>query len=48
MVCNVVTSTTPIVTMPLLEETPMHQTIPAVLQQVAILDRTLDPSLSNR
>jgi hypothetical protein len=34
--CNVVTSITPIVTTPLLEETPAHQTIPAVPQQVAI------------
>jgi hypothetical protein len=34
--CNMVTSATPIATTPLPEETPSHQTIPVVPQQVTI------------
>jgi hypothetical protein len=36
MVCNVVTPATPIITIMPSEETPGHQTIPAVPQRVAI------------
>jgi hypothetical protein len=36
MMCNVVTSATPIATTPLPKETPVHQTIPAALRKVTI------------
>jgi hypothetical protein len=36
MVCNVVTSATPIATTPPLEDTPSHQTIPVMTQRIAI------------
>jgi hypothetical protein len=41
--CNMVTSAIPIATMPLPEETPMLQTIPAVPQRTAISQPHIRP-----